>query len=53
MTAEGKFIQKEGVRKVTTGNIVFLMNFILSMALIPFQYEKLIVHKKFLKARMN
>ena len=32
--------------------IVFLMNFIfLAMTMIPFQYEKMVVHKKFCKVK--
>ena len=36
---EGKFIQKEGASH----------EFFLSMAMIPFQYEQMVVHKKILK----
>ena len=46
MILEGNFIQKEGARKVPMGIIVFLMTF-LALAMIPFQYEKMVVHKKF------
>ena len=45
MILEGNFIQKEGARKVPKGIIVFLMTF-LALAMIPFQYEKMVVHKK-------
>ena len=54
MTLEGKIVQKEGEpMKVTIGIIVFIMNFSLSMAMIPFKYGKMVVHKKNVKSRMN
>ena len=53
MIFEGKFIQEEGARKAIIGTVVFLVKIFLPMAMIPFQYKKMIVHKKFLKARMN
>ena len=41
MTLGGKFIQKEGAQKVTINIIVFPDDILLSMAMIPFQYEKM------------
>ena len=41
MTLGGKFIQKEGAQKVTINIIVFPDDIFLSMAMIPFQYEKM------------
>jgi hypothetical protein len=39
MTFEGKFIQKEDAMKVPH-------EILLTMAMIPFQYEKTVVHKR-------
>ena len=56
MTIKGKKIpKKEGVRKITISIIVFLVGFFIfkGMALIPFQFEKMVVYKKISKSRMN
>lgn len=53
MTRERKSIQKEGASEVTMHGTYHCRphEILLSMALIPFQYEKMIVHKIFFKVR--
>jgi hypothetical protein len=53
MTFACKFIQEEGARKVHNGYHCVPHEIVLSMMMIPFQNEKMGVHKRFLKPIMN
>ena len=48
------FVQKKGASMVTIIGIIHVpREVILSMKIIPFQYDKIIVHNRYLKSRMN
>jgi hypothetical protein len=47
MTFEEIFIQKEGAMKVTIGIIGVPYEIFISMVMILFHYEKMVVHKNF------
>ena len=53
MILEGKFIQKEGGRQVHNMYHCVPLDIFLAMVMIPFQFEKMVVHKKILKSRMT
>ena len=48
------FVQKKGASMVTIIGIIYVpREVILSMKIIPFRYDKIIVHNRYLKSRMN
>ena len=48
------FVQKKGASMVTIIGIIYVpREVIMSMKIIPFRYDKIIVHNRYLKSRMN